>query len=123
MSLLGVGAANIDLILEKTDFNIGESVNGYFSIVGGTIEQKIRRIECDLVLKDRKTKSEHIIESFTMYSTKSIASTEMNKIPFSFHLPKNIRCSDENISYRFKTKMYFQEGVKSEDQDFIRIHG
>lgn len=121
MSLLGIGSAKIDLILDKEIYEPGECVNGYFLIKGGTIEQQLNRIDCDLVMIDLDKKSEEIIDSISILMTDSIESEVTNKIPFSFHLPEFVRVSSGELSYRFKTKMSFMQGVESFDQDAIQI--
>ncbi|RFU68956.1 sporulation protein [Peribacillus saganii] len=123
MSLLGIGSAKIDLILEKDTYKAGNPVHGYFQVMGGTIEQQIRRIDCDLVMTDKAEGSETVIDTTTMLSTSRIHSEETNKIPFAFQLPASITVSNEDISYRFKTRLTFNEGVKSIDQDIIQIVG
>lgn len=121
MSLLGIGSAKIDLCLEKTSFQPGESVKGLFVIQGGTIEQQLKRIECDLVSTD-SNEEEKVIETTTIYTSKTIRSDEKHdQLSFSFVLPEELDKSSKELEYRFKTRMIFNEGVKSEDQDFITI--
>lgn len=121
MSRLGIGSARIDLILPKETYKPGEQINGYFLINGGTVEQKIKRIECELVMLDQSTGIEKVIDSATILSSRLILSEELNKISFTFNLPTSIRVSTEDISYNFKTKLTFDEGVESRDQDSIQI--
>jgi sporulation-control protein len=121
MSLLGVGSAIIDLILPKEAYRRGELINGYFNIKGGTIEQQLKRIDCDLVMLDQSTGSERVIDTATILSSTIINSEESNKVSFTFKLPENISASTEEISYRFKTRLIFNEGIESKDQDFIQV--
>jgi sporulation-control protein len=121
MSLLGVGSAIIDLILPKEAYQRGELINGYFNIKGGTIEQQLKRIDCDLVMLDQSTGSERVIDTATILSSTIINSEESNKVSFTFKLPENIPASTEEISYRFKTRLIFNEGIESKDQDFIQV--
>lgn len=121
MSLLGIGSATIDLKLDHTKFQPGECVTGHFHIQGGTIEQQLRRIECDLVMKNEEENQEIILESSTIYTTQMIESQEQNQLNFRFTLPEELEKSSSTIKYRFKTKMIFDAGVKSEDQDLIHI--
>ncbi|PLS17700.1 sporulation protein [Bacillus sp. M6-12] len=123
MSLLGIGSAKIDLILEKDTYKAGNPVHGYFIIKGGTIEQQIKRIDCDLVMTDTTEGAEMVIDTTTMLSTSKIHSEETNIIPFAFQLPDFLEASTEEISYRFTTRLTFNEGVKSIDQDVIQIVG
>ncbi len=121
MSLVGIGSAKIDLILPKETYKPGEHINGHFLLKGGTIEQQLKRIDCDLVKVDQVLEKEEVIDSTTILTSHLIKSEEANEIPFTFKLPKTLHCSDEEISYRFKTKLTFKEGVKSIDQDIIQI--
>jgi sporulation-control protein len=121
MSLLGVGSANIDLILPKDTYHRGELINGHFYIKGGTIEQKLKRIDCDLVMVDQITDQEKVIDTATILSTAVINSNESNKLSFTFKVPENITPSTEEISYRFKTKLIFSQGIESKDQDYINV--
>ncbi|WP_078543773.1 sporulation protein [Litchfieldia alkalitelluris] len=121
MSLLGIGCAKVNLILEKKKFFPGEGIVGYFSIKGGTIEQLIKRIECDLIKVNCSKRSETIVDSVTIHTSRTIDCNEDNQVKFYFRLPDNISPSDTNISYHFKTRLIFEEGVKSVDQDSILI--
>ncbi|WP_226669548.1 sporulation protein [Metabacillus litoralis] len=121
MSLLGIGSAIIDLILPKENYNKGELINGHFYIKGGTIEQRLKRIDSDLVLIDKSTNTERVIDTTTILSSKLINAEEDNKVSFTFKLPEDIPVSCDNVSYRFKTRLTFNEGVESRDQDIIKV--
>lgn len=116
MALIGIGSAQIDLILDKSTFQKGEVVRGHFIIEGGTIDQHINRIECDLVKTDFNGE-EQIIGNTTMLTSRSIQPEENNKIPFTYQLPSSAYAGE----FHFKTKMIFREGVKSVDSDPIKI--
>lgn len=121
MSLLGIGSAQIDLILSKETYRPDERINGYFLIKGGTIEQQLKRIDCDLVMINHSTGLEQIIDTTAILTSKLIYSEESNKLPFTFKLPASIPISTKEISYCFRTKLTFDEGVQSKDQDMIQI--
>lgn len=121
MSLLGVGSAQIDLILEKDILKPGDSVNGHFLIKGGTIDQQLKKIDCQLVMKDEMTHIEKVIDTTTIKIVSRIQSDEADNVPFSFQLPMNVPVSTKDISYRFKTKLIFEQGVESWDEDMIQV--
>lgn len=121
MALLGVGSAKIDLILEKDVYRPGEIVNGHFSIEGGNIEQKLKRIDCDLVLTDKAAGIEKVIDTNTILTLTQIHSEELYKLSFVFQLPVSLVPSTDQLSYHFQTKLIFNEGVTSQDQDIIEI--
>lgn len=121
MSLLGIGSAKIDLILEKEIYKAGDLVRGYFSIEGGTIEQKLKRVECDLLLTDHAAGVEKVIDTTTILTARSINSEEAYNLPFCFKLPAALTASTDELSYRFQTRLVFDEGVTSQDQDIIQV--
>lgn len=120
-ALIGIGSAKIDLLLEKDTYHPGEDVVGHFYINGGIIEQEIKRVECDLILQNINNQTEHVIKSFTVQTSKIILADEEAKIPFTFELPYTLVESTEEVSYYFKTKLIFNEGLKSNDEDVINI--
>lgn len=121
MSLLGIGSAKVDLIIDENVYRPGEIVNGYFLLKGGTIEQKIKRIESDLVQINKSLDTEKVIGSTTILTSQQIDSEEQSKTPFTFLLPESLEDTTPDVSYRFKTRLIFNEGVKSLDQDHITI--
>ncbi|WP_341356392.1 sporulation protein [Rossellomorea sp. y25] len=122
MSLLGIGSAKIDLVLPKTSFKQGELLHGYFFLEGGVIEQKLRRVECDLVMLDNNGKEEKIIDSTTVLKSDIIQAEECNKLSFTYRIPETLPYSVENgVRYLFKTKLTFDQGVESLDEDYITI--
>jgi sporulation-control protein len=121
MSLLGVGSAEIDLILPKDTYHAGDIINAFFLIKGGTIDQKTKQINCDFIMKDLLTGGESVIGTTTVLTSKLIQSEASNQIAFTFKLPEDLAISSEERSYRFKTWLTFNEGVESKDQDIIQI--
>jgi sporulation-control protein len=121
MSLLGIGSARIDLILPKDSYYPGEYINGTFLIKGGTIEQQLKRIECDLIMTDPSSRIEKVIDTTTVLTSKLIESDESTQVSFTFKLPDNLPYSSDERFYHFKTRLTFNEGVESKDQDVIHI--
>ncbi|MBM7662640.1 sporulation-control protein [Bacillus mesophilus] len=120
MSLLGIGSAKVDLVLEKGEAKLGECIKGSIHIDGGNIEQHLKRIECDLVKTDN-THREEVVETKTILTNKVIDSENHKEIPFSFYIPETLIPSSDCLTYRFKTRLVFNEGLKSLDQDTITI--
>ncbi|MCR8847433.1 sporulation protein [Rossellomorea sp. SC111] len=121
MSLFGVGSAKIDLVLPKTSFKQGEPLHGYFFLEGGIIEQKLKRVECDLVMFDKNGKKEKLIDSTTVLQSDIIRADERNKLSFTYRIPVGVPRSQDGVRYLFKTKLTFDQGVESVDEDFISI--
>lgn len=121
MSLIGIGSPKIDLILEKETYRPGEQVKGYFLIKGGTIKQQLKRIDCDLIVYNDEEENEKTVDFTTILTNEHIHSDAINEVPFTFRLPESTEVSTKSLAYRFKTKLSFQQGVESVDQDLITI--
>lgn len=121
MSLLGVGSAQIDLILKKDVLIPGESVNGKFLIKGGTVDQDLQLIECALVMVNVKTEEESVLDTVTIDVQLRIQPDGDDVVPFSFLLPEDVPPSNKDISYHFKTKLVFKQGIESWDEDLIKV--
>jgi sporulation-control protein len=121
MSLIGIGAAKIDLQFPEKEYKAGETIKGLFLIEGGTIEQKLNRIDCDLVKIDKLFKKEQVIRSATVLTSTIIEAQEKSERDFVFKLPDDLEASSESVLYQFKTRLTFNEGVESRDQDFVRV--
>jgi sporulation-control protein len=122
MSLLGIGSATIDLILPRDTYQPGELINGHFLIKGGTVNQNIRRVDCDLVMKDLVTNNDKVIDTVTILSSKQVVSGTTTELSFTFKLAEYMPISSDERSFRFKTRLTFDEGVESKDQDTIQIN-
>ncbi|WP_077212553.1 sporulation protein [Bacillus dakarensis] len=121
MSLIGIGSAKVDLILEKDVYRAGDAVEGYFVITGGTISQQLKRIDCDLVMEELKTDKREVMDSVTILTKQSIQSGAETRIDFNFHIPKTASLSTNSLQYHFHTILNFDKGVQSVDHDVIRI--
>lgn len=121
MTLLGIGSARINLVLPKDTFKPGEDLKGEYHIKGGVIEQKIKRIDCELIKMKQDKKIEQTFDAPTILTSKLIQSEQSYKIPFTFRLASTLPASTDEISYRFYVKLTFSEGVESKDQVAIRV--
>ncbi|WP_456271345.1 sporulation protein [Bacillus sp. AK031] len=121
MSLIGIGSARIDLQLPKYTFQAGETVIGCFYIEGGTVDQQINRIECDLVMTDTLSKKETVINTATILSSAVVKPQERNQRKFTFRIPPSLQASSETVRFQFKTRLFFDEGMESKDQDIISV--
>jgi sporulation-control protein len=80
----------------------------------------LRRIDCDLVMVD-KYSTEKIIDSTTIYKTEELEPDETNKLNFVYRIPKTLQADEKGIRYLFKTRLTFDKGVESLDEDWITM--
>ncbi|GAE43850.1 hypothetical protein JCM21738_515 [Mesobacillus boroniphilus JCM 21738] len=113
MSLLGVGSAQIDLILEKDVLVPGDSVNGKFLIKGGTVDQDLQLIECALVMVNLKTEAEKVLDTVSIDVQLRIQPDGDDMVPFSFLLPLDVPPSSKDISYHLKQSWSLNRALKA----------
>ncbi|CAM3884922.1 sporulation protein [Mesobacillus thioparans] len=121
MSLFGVGSAQIDLVLKKDVLTPGDPVHGKFLIKGGTVAQELQQIECGLVMVDLKTEQEAVLDKIFIDVKTRIQPDGDDEVPFTFQLPTDVPLSNKHISYHFKTKLVFKQGIESWDEDMIKV--
>lgn len=120
-SLLGIGSATIDLVLNKEIYFPGEKVTGFFTLKGGIIEQYIKRVDCSLIMFDTEKQKATIVDTTSQLISRQIHANEDNQLPFHMTIPSEAEASTDNLIYYFNTKLIFDEGVESKDQDIICI--
>jgi sporulation-control protein len=123
MAKMGVGSAKVDLVLNKPEYVLGETVEGQFYVEGGAVEQQINRIGVDLVLKVHvKDKNfSKVVTSIPVATSFVIHSNEKRVFPFTYNLPNNLPISRGGISYGFVTRLDIAAGVDHLDHDFIQV--
>lgn len=124
MSIFGVGSAKIDLVLDKDEYYIGDTIQGEIQIEGGTVEQFINKIDVEFVIKI-KMKDKNFSSTITTIpiSNDFILQPEERKvISFKYVLPSNLLLSRKRVSYTFQTNLDIAGGLDSIDFDDIKIN-
>ena len=60
MARFGKGAAKVDLVLDESRFQLGDTVEGKLLIHGGEVEQKINKIDVKLEVIIRHGDTDHV---------------------------------------------------------------
>jgi sporulation-control protein len=122
MNYFNIGSPHVDLVLAKDKWRPGEKVTGVFQVEGGWIRQKIKRLECDFVKELQDGKVETIDAVTTILMSQTMNPNEKTEIPLQYFLPKDLPCTSENITYRFNTRLVFQDDIKRIDHDEVFIN-
>jgi sporulation-control protein len=124
MAKFGMGGAKVDLVLDQSDFSVGDEVRGQLVIQGGNVEQKINQIDILLYLSIYKKGQEYtkLIETIPIIGAFVIGAGERKVLPFSYVLPNNLLLSTSEISYYFVTHLDIAEAIDHKDRDHITIH-
>ncbi|WP_069203018.1 sporulation protein [Bacillus testis] len=122
MRLLKIGCTNVNLVLDTKEYRCGDLVSGHFQLTGGRMNETIKRLECDLLIKDCKNQKVLSRESAaTILMTKTLGNEESIRIAFKYQLPDNLQPSSDQVVYMFHTRVIFYDNHKGMDYDEIRI--
>jgi len=123
MSRVGVGSAHVDLILNKSLWRQGETIQGVVHIYGGTIEQTIERLDVELVQKTIENGKERdtVVAVIPAAGAFAIKPGEKKEIPFVYTIPNALPLSRPGRSYRFITRLHIEDAVDTLDFDYVQI--
>jgi sporulation-control protein len=123
LSKLGVGAAKVDLVLHHPHVRLGEKLEGEFFIEGGTVEQRIRKLEVELqlIVQANEKAYRRTVAVIPVSSSFTIQPGERKVLPFSYVLPMHLPITRPSVGYSFVTRLDIADGVDAFDQDAIRI--
>lgn len=123
MSKLGVGSAYVDLLLNKNVLKPGDVIEGQLYIRGGTVEQKIMKLDVDFVCKTLRDGKEEdtVIATIPIAGEFMIEEEQKKFLPFRYRIPDHIAPSQPGVSYRFITRLHIEDAVDTLDFDYIQI--
>lgn len=122
MAKLGVGAATVDLRLDRDAFQLGDEMTGVIRITGGKVEQQISDLQVELVLQayvrgkqiTRVLQTIPVLKSFTVRPEPYV-----DEIPFRFSVPANLAVSTHSIRYVLRTKLDVVQALDPTDLDYV----
>ncbi|MGB8954925.1 MAG: sporulation protein [Tumebacillaceae bacterium] len=123
LAKLGVGAAKIDLVLNKQHYELGDVVQGCFHVQGGSVAQHINRIDVDfeIQIRVRDQVITHPIARIPVSDAFEIQPNEQKELPFTHPLPVSMPISRGGVSYMFNTRLDIASGIDGADHDQILI--
>ncbi|MCH5585100.1 sporulation protein [Shimazuella sp. AN120528] len=126
LASMGMGAAKIDLRLDKEIVTTGQEVTGQIVATGGNAEQKVEGLSVYFMLKSVHARSgsdltERIAMIDVTHEEFVIQPNETITFPFSFTCPANIPASSINTKYYFITNLEIKNAIDSHDRDFIKV--
>lgn len=123
LAKLGVGSAQVNLVLDKDEYRLGDTVEGQLLVEGGNVEQYIRKIDVDLVLEVQVKERlfSHTVERASFHDSFYVAPSEKKVLPFTFTLPHNLLISGNSVRYQFVTRLDIADGLDHSDRDPLRV--
>jgi sporulation-control protein len=126
LASVGMGAAKIDLCLDRQLMKTREKITGQISVTGGKAEQKVEGLSVYFMLQSVQARSaselnERIAVIDVFHEEFMLKPNEQRTFPFSFICPANIPASSINTKYYFDTNLEIKNAIDSHDRDFIKV--
>ncbi|MBB3112682.1 sporulation-control protein [Paenibacillus phyllosphaerae] len=127
LASIGIGAATIDTLLEKTRYMPGEEVRGVVKIKGGNVEQNIDTIEIAVMTEYVKESNDHkhnvsaALARYHVSSPFTLRAGEHKEVPFSFDLPLETPLSVGRTPVWVRTELAIRGAVDPGDNDRIEV--
>src|SRR5690606_5269833 len=123
LAKLGVGSGQVNLVLDKDEYRLGDTVEGQLLVEGGNVEQYIRKIAVDLVLEVQVKERlfSHTVDRASFHDSFYVAPSEKKVLPFTFTLPHKLLISGNSVRYQFVTRLDIADGLDHSDRDPLRV--
>jgi len=124
MAKFGVGAATVDLRLDKEAYRLGETATGTIRIEGGNVEQRISELSVIFALKayikgqeiTRNVANIPVLRHFVVQPKPHV-----QEIPFHFELPHDLAISTPHVQYFLQTRLDVEQALDPTDLDRITV--
>ncbi|KUP08191.1 sporulation protein SpoOM [Bacillus coahuilensis m2-6] len=127
LATMGIGAATVDTVLDKTSYQAGERINGVVYIKGGKVEQFVDAIYLALhtsfikVSDDRKYTNTATIVQERLNEPFTIKEGEKIELPFTIVIPHDAPLTISNTRVWVTTGMDIKNAVDPTDLDYIEV--
>lgn len=128
LSSIGIGAAKVDLMLDRDSAAMGESIEGKVVVTAGQVEQQIGKIDVQLRIHssytydDQQRKVDQLIREVKITDGFMLKPGETKEYPFSCVIPEFIPVSSINTRYSFLTNLDIQAALDQQDRDPVHIY-
>ncbi|WP_126425359.1 sporulation protein [Brevibacillus marinus] len=124
MAKFGVGAATVDLRLDREQWRLGETMTGVIRIEGGEVEQRIHDLQVVLMMRaqvkgnylTRPVQAIPVLSKFVVKPKPFV-----QEVPFQFTLPHDLAMSSHAVQYYLHTRLDVEQALDPTDQDFVAL--
>ncbi|MCI3927197.1 sporulation protein [Paenibacillus sp. TRM 82003] len=127
MASIGIGAAQVDTVLEKQRYEPGETLRGVVKIKGGNVEQQIDTIYISVMTQyvkevdDRKVYQSAELTKVRVSDPFTVRAGESQELPFSFPLPLSTPLTVGRTPVWLKTGLDIKSAIDPTDDDRIEV--
>ncbi len=124
---IGIGSAQVETVLDKDTYRIGDVITGKVYIKGGHTKQEIDEVNIYVMTKyvmeqdDKRIPNVSTIVSHHVVSDLTVLPKEEHEYDISFRLPLDTPVTAGGVKVWIQTGAEIEDGADSKDRDFIQV--
>lgn len=128
LSSIGIGSAQVDLVLDQNQVTMGDTITGKLIVKGGSVDQQIGDITVDFRVRSRYQHGDNmrsvdqVVGSAALTEAFTIKAKETQEFDFSYTVPHYLPVSSSTTHYVFHTNLGIEAGLDSSDNDHVTVH-
>lgn len=127
LASVGIGAAQIDLMLHEEAVKAGDTITGVVRIQGGRVNQQVEDVNAYVKTRylkevnDSKIYAEATIAKIPLAGKFTVEAERTYEFPVSFRLPPHTPATMGNTQVWIHTGMEINEGLDPKDEDYLHV--
>lgn len=127
LASVGIGAAQVNLMLHEDVVNAGDTLSGVVRIQGGRVDQQVDDVYAFVMtrylneMNDRKTEVDAEVGKFLLAGKFTVEAEQVYEFPVSFQLPAITPATMGRTPVWIQTGLDIKESVDPKDRDPIHV--
>ncbi|MFC3773351.1 sporulation protein [Paenibacillus sp. GCM10012303] len=127
LASVGIGAAQVNLMLHQDVVNAGDTISGVVRIEGGRVDQQVDDVYAFVMtrylneMNDRKTEVDAEVGKFLLAGKFTVEAGQVYEFPVSFQLPAITPATMGRTPVWIQTGLGIKEAVDPKDRDSLQV--
>ncbi|MEF3307797.1 sporulation protein [Paenibacillus sp. GYB004] len=127
LASVGLGSAQVDLMLQRNVARAGDTIRGVVRIQGGRVDQQVDDVYAFVMTRylkeqnDRKTEVEAAVSKFLLTGKFIVQAEQVYEFPVSFQLPVAMPVTMGRTPVWIQTGLDIKDAVDPNDQDALQV--
>ncbi|MBP3966959.1 MULTISPECIES: sporulation protein [Paenibacillus] len=128
LASVGIGAAQVDLMLHEDEVQAGDTLSGVVRIQGGRVAQQVDDVYAFVMTRyvkehnDTKIEEEAPIAKFLLAGKFTVEAEQVYEFPVSFQLPVNTPVTMGRTPVWIQTGLEIKEAIDPKDRDQLQVN-
>ncbi|RAV19397.1 sporulation protein [Paenibacillus contaminans] len=127
LASVGIGAAQVDLMLHQDVVNAGDTISGVVRIQGGRVDQQVDDVHAFVMTRyvkeqnDSKTQVDAPVAKFLLAGKFTVEAEQVYEFPVSFQLPAITPVTMGRTPVWIQTGLDIKESLDPKDRDHLQV--